>query len=1019
MDIAQWGANHRRSILTLFLFLTVAGILAAFRLPVALFPKVNFPRIAVNIDAGDRPADQMVIAVTRKIEEALRPIPGVVSIRSTSTRGSAEASVNFAWGSDMGSALLHVESVINQILPELPAGTKFTVRRMDPTVFPVAAYSLTSKTLSLIKLRDIGEYQLVPLLSSINGVARVRIMGGKDLEYRVEVDPMKLNSYGLSFSDVTRALSATNVLQAVGRIDDHYKLFLTLSDTRIHSLDDIRNTILRSGDNGVVRLNDIARVYASVRPQWLKISADGKKAALALIYQQPNANTVQIVKDIQARLTSYHKKLPKNLKISNWYDQSRLVTESAASVRDAIIIGIVLAAIVLFIFLRNFKITFVAILIVPAALAATVLLLYVTGASFNIMTLGGMAAAVGLIVDDAIVMIEHIVRRLRENKKEDKNNLPMSIQRAAKEFAKPLAGSSAATIIIFIPLAFLSGVTGSFFKALSLTMASSLIVSFLMAWLAVPLLSEYLLRKEDAEKDDNGPIFSGILKGYKALMKRLMHRPLWIFIIVIPYLILSCTAYKQVGSGFMPHMDEGGFVLDFLSPPGTSLGETDRMVNQIEKIIMANPAVATYSKRTGGGLGGSLHESNEGDFFVRLKPMPRPPIDKIMDEIRTEIKRKVPGLKTDLILLMEDLIGDLTSVPQPIEIKLYDDNFHELMRIAPKVASAIRKIKGVVDVNDGIVVAGDALSIQINREKAALEGVNPDNITQQLQAWLTGVVTTQVQKGIKLVDIRVWTPKKVRRTAADLKKMQLRAPDGHLFPLKRIACIKTLTGRPQINRDNLKRMIAVTGRISGRDMGSVIRDVKTVLAEQGLLPKTMYFELGGLYKQQQIAFKGLIAVFAAAVGLVFLLLLFLYEEFTVTFSILLMPLLAIGMVFTGLWVTGIELNITAMMGMTMIVGIVTEVAIFYFSEYKDLLSRGLGQTEALIQAGVNRLRPITMTTLAFFLALIPLALAMGQGSQMQQPLAIAIISGLLVQIPLIVIVMPIVYKIMAGIRNDK
>jgi CzcA family heavy metal efflux pump len=1015
MDIAHWAASHRRSILSLFLFFAVAGVLTALRLPVSLFPRVNFPRISISVDAGDRPADQMVIAVTRRIEQAVRPVPGVDSIRSTSTRGSAEISVNFVWGTDMGAALLQVESAINQILPDLPQGTAFTVRRMDPTVFPMAAYSLTSDTLSQTVLRDVGDQQLVPLLSAIRGVAKVAVMGGQTMEYRIEVDPAKLNAYGLAFDDVATALSAANVLQAVGRIEDHYKLYLTLSDTRIRNMEDIRNTILRSGKNGLVRLNDIARVYVSDKPQWLKVSADGKQAVLVMVYQQPDANTVQIVKDVRTRLDAYRDKLPKGIHIANWYDQSRLVTESAASVRDAILIGVLLAALVLFAFLRSVKITLVAMLTVPAALATTVLLLYILGDSFNIMTLGGMAAAVALIVDDAIVMIEHIVRRLRELKSRN-GQLALSIREAAIEFTKPLTGSSMATVIIFAPLAFLSGVTGAFFKALSLTMASSLVVSFLLAWLAVPLLSEHLLTRKDAEREDSGPVFLRIQHGYQGLMQRLMRRPALILLAVLPFLAVALVAYRQVGSGFMPHMDEGGFVLDFLSPPGTSLAETDRMVNQIEAILNANPAVQTYSKRTGGGLGGSLHESNEGDFFVRLKPMPRPPIDQVMDQIRAEIDQKVPGLDVDLVLLMEDLIGDLTAVPQPIEVKLYSDNFNELMRVAPKVADAIRQIPGVVDVKDGIVLAGDALAIRVDREKAALEGVNPADVTHQLQTWLSGVVTTRVQKGVKLVGVRIWTPATARRSAADLAKMQLRAPDGHLYPLKRIARIETLTGQPQINRENLKRMVAVTGRISGRDMGSTIRDVKRALAQKGLLPKDLYYELGGLYKQQQIAFHGLIAVFAAALGLVFLLLLFLYEEFAAAAAILIMPLIATAAVFIGLWITGIELNITAMMGMTMIVGIVTEVSIFYFSEYRDLVRHGLDKSQALIQAGVNRMRPITMTTLAAILALLPLALALGQGAQMQQPLAVAIISGLLVQTPLVTMVMPLLYKILARVK---
>jgi len=634
------------------------------------------------------------------------------------------------------------------------------------------------------------------------------------------------------------------------------------------------------------------------------------------------------------------------------------------------------------------------------------------------MTLGGMAAAVGLIVDDAIVMIEHIVRRLRERKVTE-DQFVSSIRAAAIEFSYPLFGSSAATIVIFAPLAFLSGVTGAFFQALSLTMASALFVSFLLSWLAVPLLAEHLLHQKDAQKEDVGIIFHHIQQAYKTIMQRLVVSPALILVILIPFLVVTYVSYNKVGSGFIPHMDEGGFVLDFISPPGTSLAETDRLVNQLGEILNNNPNVETYSKRTGGSLGGGLNESNEGDFFVLLKAFPRPPIDQVMDNIRAEINQKVPGLQTDLILLMEDLIGDLTSVPQPIEIKLYGDDLLQLMALAPKVADSIKAISGVVEVKDGIVLAGDALSIEVNREKAALEGIDPAQITQQLQAWMTGVVTTQVQEQVKLVDVRIWTPKDVRQNVGDIGNINLRAPDGHLFPLKRVAQVKTLTGQPQISRDNLKRMVAVTGRINGRDMGSIIRDVKTVLAQKGLIPKNVYYELGGLYKQQQIAFQGLMVVFVAAFGLVFLLLLFLYEDFSAAIAILLMPLLATGMVFVGLWLTGIELNITAMMGMTMIVGIVTEVSIFYFSEYHDLLDKGMENSQALIQAGVNRMRPIAMTTLAAILALMPLAMVLGQGSEMQQPLAVAIISGLLVQIPLVTIVMPLIYKLLQHPLNKK
>ena len=1009
MDIAHWAALHRRSLLFLVAILALAGVAAALKLPVALFPQVDFPRVVVALDAGDRPADQMVIAETRPIEQSVRSVPGVISIRSTTSRGSAELSINFHWGEDMVSAMLQVESAVNQVLPTLPAGTSFSVRRMDPTVFPVAAYSLTSDTHSLIELRDLAQYQLIPLLSSIDGVAKVAAMGGEQAEYRVELNSAKLASYGMTFADVAQAISASNVLQAVGRLEDHYKLYLLLSDTRIRSLKQIRETVLRSGANGLVRLEEIARIYPTSAPQWLRVTADGHDAVLVQIYQQPGGNTVQIIRDIRQRLQEYRDKIPAGVNIANWYDQGQLIVASTNSVRDAIFIGVVLAALVLFIFLRSLKITMVAILVVPSVLASTVLLLHVLHMSFNIMTLGGMAAAVGLIVDDAIVMIEQIIRRLRERKQA----IGPTIRQAAIDFSVPLAGSSAATIIIFAPLAFLSGVTGAFFKALSLTMASSLAISFLLAWLAIPLIAEHLLQQQDAEREDAGPLFRRLESAYRNILIRLINTPLLLSIGVIPLILLGLIAYQQVGSGFMPHMDEGGFVLDYRAPAGTSLTETDRLLRQIEKILQDNDAVETYSRRTGAQLGGGLTEANEGDFFIRLKSFPRPPIDQVMDGIRQRVEMEVPGIEVEMALLMEDLIGDLTAVPQPIEIKLYGDKLDALMATAGRVADAISSVSGVVDVRDGVVLAGDAVNIIVDRDKAALEGIDPDLVTQQLNAWFTGLVTTQVQKNVKLVDVRLWVPPADRDKINAFGKIQLRAPDGHLLPLRRIAHLSTEAGQPQITRDDLKRMVAVTGRISGRDLGSTIRDVRNTLARPGMLPSDVYYELGGLYQQQQTAFHGLIAVFVAALALVFLLLLFLYEDFTAAIAILVSPLLALAAVFTGLWWSDIELNITAMMGMTMIVGIVTEVSIFLFSEYYDLLRADMEKRDALIQAGVNRLRPIAMTTLAAILALLPLALALGQGAQMQQPLAVAIISGLVIQMPLVLMLTPVLYVLLS------
>lgn len=876
MSVAEWTQSHRRSILFLLALLVLGGIASAMRLPVALFPQVSFPRIEVSLDAGDRPADQMALEVVWPVEEAIRATPGVVNIRSTTTRGNADISVTFEWGRDMASSLLLVESAITQTLPRLPPGTSFEARRMDPTVFPVLAYSMTSEVRSLIELRDIALYQLKPLLSTVKGVAKVGVAGGRKEEYQVMADPAKLASFGLSLDDVAKALSAANIITAIGRLEDRYKLYLIVSDTRFSDPSSISMTALHSGKDGVTLVEDVATVIRTAAPEWTRVTADGRDAVIFQIYQQPGGNTVEIDRELKAKLAQYHVHLPEDVKISNWYDQSELIVSSAASVRDSILIGALLAALILILFLRSFKITLIAIISLPSVLAATALLLYVLHMSFNIMTLGGMAAAVGLIIDDTIVMVEQIMRRLRSGE----GDRHQKVMQAVGEFSKPLMGSSASTVIIFLPLAFLSGVTGAFFKSLSFTMASALLISFFVAWLAEPLLADRMLSETDAETKENGILTRYFHRGYEILMRRLLTRRWLVLLIILPLALLGWLGYSQVGTGFMPTMDEGGFILDYRTPSGTSLSETNRLLNQVETILRSTPAVATYSRRTGLALGGTLSEANEGDFFVRLKPFPRAAIWKVMDDVRGEIERSVPGIHIEMAQLMEDLIGDLTAVPQPIEIKIFSDDGELLRKLGPQTAQAISNIPGLVEVNNGVVLAGNALSIKIDRVKASIEGVDPESATKNLEEILAGTVTTQVQKGPKMVGVRLWVPDTIRETTWNVRRLQLRAPDGHLFPIERIATVTAVTGQPQIMREDLKRMIAVTGRISGNDMGTVIRRVKDVLNRPGFLPKDVYWSLGGLYEQQQLAFAGLVTVFFAAALLVFLLLLFLYESFS-------------------------------------------------------------------------------------------------------------------------------------------
>lgn len=1003
MTLAAILERHSRSIVAVASALALAGIAAAVSLPVGLFPQVSFPRVVVDLNSGDRPAAETALLLTRPAEEAIRLIPGVQEIRSATSRGAAQISIDFGWGRDMVATTLLVDSALARILPQLPTGASYEVRRMDPTVFPTISYALMSDTLSPTTLRDLAQLQIVPALSSVPGLARVGVQGGETEEIQVLADPRRLDAFGLSMSDLVTTLSAANVVQAVGRVQDHDKLYLVVSANALHTVSDIGQVMVKSNAKGLVRLGDVAEVRDGVEPVWVHVSEDGKPAVLFNVYEQPDGNAVQIASQVRSKLVAFP--LPPGVRLVNWYDQSQLIVQSAGSIRDAILIGLLLAGVVLILFLRSWRMTSIAVLVVPATLASTILVLSLLGMSFNLMTLGGIAAAVGLVIDDVIVMVEHIARRAGAPTADPASTGRARVIAAAGEFIQPLTGSSLATLIVFLPLSFLGGVTGAFSKALSITMAGALGLSYLMAAFVVPILARQLI-DFDRWHDPAAGRRGWVDRLHARLLDRLFGAPWLLAVALVPLLAAGWIAYVNVQTGFMPNVDEGGFVMDFYTLPGTSLSETERELAQVEDIVRAMPEVDTFSRRVGTGLGGDLGEPNHGDFFVHLKPDHARPTPEVMADVLARVGSQVPGIEVELAQLMEDLIGDLTAVPQPIEIKLHATDTTLLIPQATKVAEAIRQIDGVVEVKSGVILAGDGIDLRVDPTRAAFEGVTPDDITKAIDLALVGTVATQLPQAAKVVSIRVRQPNALTLHQADLTDLPVRAADGHIFPLRRVASLTPVTGEAEQSRDNLAPMIAVTGRIEGRGIGAAIADVEQRLNQPGLLASGVTYELGGLYRQQQIAFLGLAKVFLAALVAELILMLVLYERLWLPAIIVGTSLLSTTAVFVGLWLTGIALNITALMGMTMIIGIGAEMSIFYVSEYRELCSSMPPQT-ALREASRNRLRPITMTTSAAILTLLPLALAIGQGAGMQQPLAIAIIAGLLLQYPLVLLATPV------------
>ena len=1006
--------RHQRSIWLCVILVTLAGLVAATRLPVSLFPHIDYPRVVVSIDAGERDPEQMAAQITRPAEIALRSVPGVTQVRSTTSRGSAEVQLSFDWGEDMVSATLATQAALATITPDLPTGIRFSVRRSDPTIFPVLGLSLTSTKRSGVELAQIAQLKLRPVLSSVNGVAGVDVLGGSLPEIEVTVDPAKMQSLGIAITDVNTALANANTIAAVGRIEDRHRLYLALVEDRLTTEADIAAIPVKAGTTagaGVAMLGQIATVRRGAAPAWTRVTANGQRAVLVNIRQTPTADAVGLVRSVDDALKTVA--LPADVKVSTFYDQSELVTGAATSVRDAILLGAVLAGLVLFVFLRSWRLMAITAVLLPAVLAATCLALLVLKMSFNMMTLGGMAAAVGLVVDDAVVMLEHLMRRLQEA---DRDGEPRpSMLAAAREMAKPLWGSTSATIVVFLPLAFITGVTGGFFKALAVTMVAALTVSLLYARYVLPVIAERWLTKQDAQAAEKGDKVTAALdRRYAAAAKRAFARPVLVAAIGAAILLAAGgIAWTHLQSGFMPAMDEGGFILDYKAKPGAALTDTDRLLRQVETIVQATPEVTSYSRRTGLQLGGGLTEADEGDFFIRLKTGSRRPIDEVMAEIRQKVQSQVPGLEIETAQLMEDLIGDLTAVPQPIEVKLFGDDPKQLEASTAKVVEAVGKVQGVVEVASGLRVAGDAITIHVDRAAAAMAGLDPDTIAKQVEAEIGGVVATSVLAGEQTIDVRVRVPQDLRTRASEFSALTVRAADGHTVPLRSVASVGIAAGQRQITREGLAPFIAVTGRLEGTDLGTAMTGVRSAVA--GLhLPSSVRVEYGGLYQQQKQSFGDLATVFVAALLLSALLLTFLYERWAYTAAVIATVLLSMAAVFVGLWITGTELDISALMGLTMVVGMLTELAIFYLAELPE---DARIDAAALLAAGSKRLRPIVMSALIAILTLAPLALGIGRGSGLQKPLATAIIFGLAIGAPLVLTMLPMLVLAFGGKRR--
>lgn len=1033
-DSSFWFVRNSKSMLFLIITLALVGAYLAFTIPVSVFPATNFPRIMIGVDNGVMPIDQMMVTITRPIEEAVNSVPGLHQVRSITSRGSAEIDLFFNWNVDMFQTLQYVNAAVARAQTTLPPTATVDVHRLTFATFPIIGYSISSDTVPQSNLWELATYEMKPRLNRLDGVSTVIVQGGQQPEFHITPDPARLLQAGVTVTDILDAVRRTNLIDSPGLLAQNHQLYLGLISAQVHDPEQIKNIVVKSTNTGIpIRVGDIAAVSTAVKPVYTVVTANGKPAVLLSINRQPDSNTVAVAGEVHTEIERIKKSLPPGIRIQPFYDQSEIVDQSIGSVRDAILIGLVLASIILVVFLRDWGTSIVAGLVIPVTVLVTFIFLKALGQSFNLMTLGGLAAAVGLVIDDAIVVVENIV--LHRDAGESRLQ---AIHSALHEITPPLIGSTITPIVVFLPLISITGVTGTFFRALAITMTVSLLTSLALALTWTPNLSQFLIsargklastsspklsegeeveRLLAAEEATVGSFFRRVIEFHQRWLRRALERPYWLVGLSAVLIVCSYVCYHFSGSDMLPEMDEGGFVLDYIMPPGTSLDETNRVITHVEKILHNVPEVESTSRRTGLQLGiASVTEANTGDVSVKLKDKRSRSIEDIMADVRAQITKQEPALDIEFTQVLQDMIGDLTNAPEPVQIKLFSPDAALLNEWAPKVADAIHKIPGVVDILNGIdnTISNPAVLFQVDPAIAARAGFTPEEVATDAAAILEGEpAPTPVVANDRAYTLRVRFPERNRASLEAMRDTVINSSTGKTATLGSVATLTELPGQTEIRRENLQRQVAVTARLQGRDLGSAISAVQKTVA--GLhLPSSIRVEYGGTYQEQQQSFHDLILVLVLAIILVFTVLLFEFRSFAAPVAILSSALLSTSGVFIALLITRTTFNISSFMGVIMVVGIVAKNGILLIDADQRFRRLGLSSEEAMMQAARRRLRPIVMTALATVAGMLPLAFALGAGSQMLQPLAIAVIGGILISMVLSLIITPAVHFYLAG-----
>jgi CzcA family heavy metal efflux pump len=1005
--------KHKNGLSAVIFLIILGGFFSYSKMQTSLFPEITFPKIKIIADAGQQPIDKMMITVTKPLENAIKKVQDLKTVRSTTSRGSCEISAFMDWKSDIDLSKTRIEAQINQIKNDLPPDTQITVEKMNPSILPVIGYAIEGKGRSAIELKKIANFTIKPFLSQIDGVSEIRIIGGKEKEYWLGLDFNKMTALGITPNAISQVLSQTNFIKSNGYLSDYRHLYLTITDAQVDQKDELENLVISNNGKGIITLKDIATVEIKEAKEYIKVNANGKESILVAVIKQPNSNLISLTDAMNSKLEVLKKILPNGIKITPYYQQATFVNDAVKSVTDSLLIGLLLAIIVAVLFLKSAKASATILITIPVTLGLTLIVLYLTGETFNIMTLGAIAAALGLIIDDAIVVVEQIHRTHEEHPDEPTVTL---LQKAIHYLFPAMVGSSISTIVIFFPFVVMSGVAGSYFKVLTDTMIITLVCSFFVTWLLLPVVYLLLSKEERTNSKIQETIEIHEVKTQK-WVAYFIGKPIISIAFCIVLVLSVFIILPNLETGFLPEMDEGSIILDYESPPGTSLEETDRMLTEVEKIIIKVPEVEAYSRRTGTQMGFFITEPNRGDYLIQLKKDRSKTSNDVIDEIRAKVEATQPALRIDFGQVIGDMLGDLMSSVSPIEVKVYGNNQVELQKIAKVVSAIVEKVNGTADVFDGIVLAGPAINIQPKYSQLAQYGITPLDLQFQMQTALEGNVIGSVLENEKQTPIRLIYANGQKRSLEDLKQLKIFLPNGQSIPISSLVTISVQKGAAEIERENLQMMSVITGRLDNRDLGSVMQEIQTKVTQEVRLPSGYYVEYAGAYKDQQQSFRELLLILIASSLLVFGVILFLFRDFRAAIVILFISVLGISGSYMLLFITHTPLNVGSYTGIIMIVGIISENAIFTFLQFREtfILTRNVNQS--LVYSISTRLRPKLMTALGAIIALLPLAIGIGTGSELHQPLAISVIGGFLIAMPLLLIVLPSLLRLVY--RNEK